>query len=179
MNLRVNLLASFRSVATGTLRLDAEAADAFSEHITAANDGIHVIGQLCTGPNALDSATLALMLDRWFRLLSEYASPRLELERKVGTAQTAPELSPESGLLLHARVLEVCISQRGLSEPQAMHVATHVRASAPAFFALEQKCRAPDRHSQRLLCATLRAALGKPLDHAEEAASVYLRLRGA
>lgn len=174
MPLREKLLASFHAVGTGTLRLDTESAAAFASHIANANEGIHVVGQLCVGPNALKSETLALMLERWFRLLPEYRSPKRVLESKAVQAQAVPELSAATSLLLHARVLEVCVSQRGLSEAKSLGVATHVREAAAGFFALEQKCRAPDRHTQRVLCATLRAALGRPLEHACEAAHVYL-----
>lgn len=114
MTLRDTLLASFHAVGTGTLRLDPESAAAFASHVAAANDGIHVIGQLCTAPNALRSET------------------------------------------------------------QALAVAHHVREAAAAFFALEQKCWAPDRHTQRTLSSVLRAALGQPLDHATEAARAFL-----
>jgi hypothetical protein len=174
MTLREKLLASFHAVGTGTLRLDPESAAAFASHVANANEGIYVVGQLCVGPNALKSETLALMLERWFRLLPEYSSPKRVLESKAGPAQIAPELSAASSLLLHARVLEVCVSQRNLSESQALAVATHVREAAAGFFALEQKCRAPDRHTQRALCATLRAALGRPLEHARGAATVFI-----
>lgn len=172
--LRDRLLASFHAVGTGTLRLDAESAAAFASHIANANEGTHVVGQLCVGPHALESGTLALMLERWFRLLPEYDAPQRILERKAAQAPAAPELDAAHAVLLHARVLEVCLSQRKLSESQALAVAHHVREAAAAFFALEQKCRAPDRHTQRVLCATLRGTLGKPLEHAREAAAIFL-----
>lgn len=174
MALREQLLACFHAVGTGTLRLDPESAAAFASHIAAANAGIHVVGQLCVGPNALKSETLALALERWFRLLPEYDSPQRVLASRAGTALAPPELGAATAVLLHARVFEVCVSQRHLTEPQALAVANHLRAAAAGFFALEQKCRAPERHSQRTLCATLRGALGAPLEHAREAAAVFL-----
>ena len=114
------------------------------------------------------------MLERWFRLLPEFEPARQILERKAGPAQAVPSLDAVSTLLLHARVLEVCLSQRCLSEDQALQVAGLVREAASAFFALEQKSRAPERHTQKLLCATLRTALGMPLTQASEAARIYL-----
>ena len=107
MTLREKLLASFHAVGTGTLRLDPHSAAAFALHIAAANEGIHVAGQLCTAPNAFKSETLALTLERWFRLLPEYDSPKRVLESNLGQARVAPELSAASSFLLHARVLEV------------------------------------------------------------------------
>ncbi|UCV19807.1 hypothetical protein [Ferribacterium limneticum] len=174
MTLRAKLLASFHALATGTLRLDPASADAFSNHVANACEGLHVIGQLCTAPNALQSATLAIMLERWFRLLPEFEAARQILERKAGPSQVAPNLDAASALLLHSRILEVSLSQRALPETRAMRVADLVRDAASAFFALEQKCRAPDRHTQKLLAATLRAALGQPLSQAREAACIFL-----
>lgn len=174
MTPREKLITAFQSVATGTLRLDPESAATFATHIANANQAIHVIGQLCTSPNALSSDTLAAMLDRWFRLLPEYEMPRLVLARKPEQGLSAPDLDAATSLMLHTRVMEVCISQRKYSESLALQVATHIRKAAPGFFALEQKCRAPDRHTQRVLLATLRGALSLPFQHASEAASLYL-----
>jgi hypothetical protein len=174
MTPREKLLNSFHSVAVGTLRLGDVPAAVFAEHIANANVSLHVVGQLCTGPNALKSETLAVMLERWFRTLTEYEQPKRVLDAKPGKSDAAPDLDTASSLLLHARVFEVCTSQRRLTESQAREVANHVRQAAPAFFSLEQRCRAPDRHTQRILCATLRAALGQPLQYAQEAASIYL-----
>jgi hypothetical protein len=174
MTLRDKLLTSFHALATGTLRLDPESAGAFSTHLANACEGLHVIGQLCTAPNALQSATLAIMLERWFHLLPEFDAARQILERKAGQSQAVPNIDAASALLLHARILEVGLSQRGLPETQALQVANLVRDAASAFFALEQKCRAPDRHTQKLLSATLRTALGQPLSQAREAARIFL-----
>lgn len=174
MSLGEQIFTAFHAVATGTLRLDPDSAQVFATHVAKANEGIHVVGQLCTGPNALKSETLALMLERWLRLLPEYAPVKRILDGRPGAAQSIPALDAGSALLLHARVFEVCVSQRGLSESRSLQVANHVREAAAGFFALEQKCRAPTRHTQRLLCATLRAALGVPLQNAMEAGHVYL-----
>lgn len=174
MTLRDKQLASFHALATGTLRPDPETAGAFSTHIANACEGLHVIGQLCTAPYALQPTTLAIMLERWFRLLPEFDAARQTLERKAGPSQPAPNLDAASALLLHARILEISLAQRGLPEVQARQVANLVRDAASAFFALEQKCRAPDRHTQKLLGATLRTALGPPLSQAREAARIFL-----
>ena len=174
MTRREKLLASFHAVAVGTLRLGELPAVAFAEHIASANESLHVVGQLCTGPNALQSETLAVMLDRWFRTLGEYEQPKRLLDAKPGKSEPVPELDAASSVLLHSRVFEVCVSQRRLAESQALEVANHFRQAAAAFFALEQRCRAPDRHTQRVLCATLRAVLGQPLEFAREAAGIYL-----
>lgn len=178
MTLRERLLTSFHSAAVGTLRMGEVPAAVFAEHIANANASLHVVGQLCTGPNALKSETLAVMLERWFRTLDEYGQPKQVLDARPGRSDAAADLDAASALLLHTRVFEVCTSQKRLTEPQALEVANCVRQAAPAFFALEQKCRAPDRHTQRVLCATLRAALGKPLGYAEEAAGIYLGTSG-
>lgn len=174
MTLRDKSLASFNALATGSLRLNAETAAAFSAHVANACEGLHVIAQLCTAPNALKSETLAIMLERWFRLLPEFESARQVLARKPGPLQAAPNLDAASALLLHARVLEIGLSQRGLPPERAQQVAKLVGEAASAFFALEQKCRAPDRHTQKLLGATLRTALGQPLTQAQEAARIFL-----
>ncbi|MDP3540087.1 MAG: hypothetical protein Q8S26_15440 [Azonexus sp.] len=174
MALRDKQLDSFHALATGTLRLDPETAVAFSNHVANACEGLHVIGQLCTAPNALQSATLAIMLERWFCPFPEFEAARQILERKAGPSQPAPNLDAATALLLHARILEVCLSQRALPENHALQVANLVRDAASAFFALEQKCRAPERHTQKLLGATLRTALGKPLLLAHEAARIFL-----
>ena len=174
MTLRDRQFDSFHALATGTLRLDPETASAFATHLANACAGLHVIGQLCTAPNALQSATLANMLERWFRLLPEFAAAKQILERKPGPAQPAPNLDAASALFLHARVLEVSLSRRALPEHQALQVAKLVSEAASAFFALEQKCRAPDRHTQKLLGSTLRTALGQPLSQVQEAAGIYL-----
>ena len=174
MTLRDQQFESFHALATGTLRLDPETASAFATHLANACAGLHVICQLCTAPNALQSATLASMLERWFRLLAEFAAAKQILERKPGPTQPAPNLDDASALLLHARILEVCLSQRALPEQQALRVAKFVCEAASAFFAREQKCRAPDRHTQKLLSSTLRTALGQPLSQVQEAAGIYL-----
>jgi hypothetical protein len=174
MALRDKQLDSFHALATGTFRLDPETASTFATHVANACEGLHVIGQLCTAPNALQSATLAIMLERWFHLLPEFDAARQILDRKAGPSQPAPNLDAASALLLHARILEVCLSQRGLPEDQALQVANLIRDAASAFFALEQKCRAPERHTQKLLGATLRTALGQPLSLAQEAAYIFL-----
>lgn len=44
MTLRDKQLSSFHTLATGTLRLDAETARAFSTHLANACEGLHVIG---------------------------------------------------------------------------------------------------------------------------------------
>lgn len=174
MTLRDKQLNSFHALATGTLRFDPETANAFSTHLANGCEGLHVIGQLCTAPNALQSPTLAIMLERWFRLLPEFETARQILERRPGPLQPAPNLDAATALLLHARILEVCLSQRALPEDRALLVTTCVRDAASAFFALEQKCRAPDRHTQKLLGATLRTAMGQPLSLAQEAARIFL-----
>ena len=174
MTLRDQQFDSFHALATGTLRLAPEIADVFATHVANACAGLHVIGQLCTAPNALQSPTLASMLERWFRLLPEFAAAKQILDSKPGPAQAAPKLDAASALLLHARVLEISLSQRQLPEAQALRVADLVRDAASAFFALEQKCRAPDRHTQKLLGATLRTALGPALANAQEAADIFL-----
>src|SRR5574343_65569 len=175
MTLRDKQLTSFHALATGTLRLPPDAADTFATHLANACEGLHVIGQLCTAPNALQSATLANMLERWFRLLPEFVAAGKILERKSGPSQPAPKLDAASAMFLRARILEVCLSQRALSEAQALQVANLVGEAAGAFFALEQKCRAPERHTQKLLCATLRTALGEPLTQAQAAARIFRR----
>lgn len=174
MTLHTQALSCFKAVATGTLRLDPEVAAAFAQHVADANEGIFIIGQLCTGPNALASKTMSIMLERWFRAIPGYLYPRLVLEGKRGAAQVVPELGAVTDLLLHGRVLELCISQRGLSESQALQVADLLRRAAPAFFALQQKCMAPERHTQRVLCATLRTVVGQPLQDALAAADIFL-----
>jgi hypothetical protein len=174
MTLHAQAVTSFKAVATGTLRLDPEAAAAFAGHVADANEGIFIIGQLCTGPNALASETMSIMLERWFRAIPGYLYPRLVLEGKPGAAQAVPEQSAVTDLLLHGRVLELCISQRGLSEAQGLRVADLLRRAVPAFFMMQQKCMAPDRQTQRVLCATLRAVVGQPLQDALAAADIYL-----
>lgn len=175
MTLHDKLRASFLAVATGTLRLDAESAAAFALQIANACEGLHVFAQLCTAPNALKSETLAAMLERCFRLLPEFEAARLTLERKAGPLQPVPSPDAASALLLHARVLEIGLSQRVLSPEDALQLANLLGEAAGAFFALEQKCRAPDRHTQKLLCATLRSALGQPLTLLRQASDIYLR----
>lgn len=174
MTLRDKQFDSFHALASGTLRLAPETAGVFATHVADACAGLPVIGQLCTAPNALQSATLAAMLERWFRLLPEFAAAKQMLDSKPGPSQSAPSLDAASALFLHARVLEIGLSQRQLPEVQALRVADLVRDAASAFFALEQKCRAPDRHTQKLLGATLRTALGQALTRAEEAAGIFL-----
>lgn len=119
------------------------------------------------------------MLERWFRLLPEFNAAKQILERKIGPSQPAPDLDAASALLLHARIFEVSLTQRALPEHQALLVANLIRDAAGDFFALEQKCRAPDRRTQKVLCATLRNALGEPLKLAQEGALVFLGSRSA
>ncbi len=166
--------AQFHRVATGTLRLPDGVAHEFASGVATANAGIHVTGQLCTGPGTLQTATLAAMLERWFRLLPAYDRPAQVLQGLPGKAATLPLLEEAAAHALQARVQEVCLQGPGLSEADALRVAQLVRESAHAFFALEQRCRAPERHTQAQLCATLRAALGQPLQHMREAAALYL-----
>jgi hypothetical protein len=179
MTLRDRLFAAFHAVATGTRRLDAGAADSLASHVAHANEGIHVVGSLCTSASALQANTLAVMLERWFRLLPEYEGPRQVLLERPGKAATVAQIDPATAAALQARVLSVCVEERGLPEPQAAEVANHVRDAASAFWALEQCCRAPERRTQRALCGALRAALGEPLTHAEAAARLFLQERPA
>jgi hypothetical protein len=174
MPLRERVFARFHQVATGTLRVSTETADEFASHIAAAHDAIHVFGQLCFGANALQSNTLGVMLERWFRLVPEYEMPARLLANKPGPSATVTPIRESTAMMLHSRVFEICVSQCRLPESQALQVAEHFRQSASAFVALEQKCMAPEKHAQRVLCGTLRAALGLPLQHLHEAASVYL-----
>jgi hypothetical protein len=69
--MRDRIFAKFHQVATGTLRVSGEVADEFASHVANANEGLHVVSQLCTGANALQSNTIALMLERWFKLVPE------------------------------------------------------------------------------------------------------------
>ena len=172
--LRDRLFAKFHEVATGTLRLDASAADAFASHLANANAAIHVVSSLCTDAGGLRAETLAVMLERWFRLLPEYDGPRKVLAARPGAVATVVQIEPASAAALSARVLDVCMQERRLPEPLAREVANHVLEAASAFLALEQCCRAPERRTQKVLCATLRAALGPPLSHAQAAAERYL-----
>lgn len=174
MSLREHVFTRFRPVAAGHLRLDPEAADAFASHLANANGGIHVITQLCMGANALQSATLDVMLDRWFRLLPEYQPVVRCLLAKPGPMMDLPELEASRSLLLHSRVFEVAVSQRKLSESLALAVAHHVREASAPFWILAQHSASTERRSQRDLCALLRAALDRPLGHAIEAAKIYL-----
>jgi hypothetical protein len=100
--------------------------------------------------------------------------PARLLAQKPGQVARAPAIAEATALMLHSRVLEVCISQRGLPESQSLQVAHHVRQAVSAFFALAQHSMAPEAHSQRVLCSILRASLGLPLRHLQEAASAYL-----
>lgn len=174
MALRDRIFAKFHQIATGTLRVSADVADEFASHIANAHEGLHVVSQLCTGANALQSSTLALMLERWFRLVPEYEMPARLLTKRPGQAANVPAITGASALMLHSRVLEVCVSQRGLPESQALQVAHHVSQAAGAFFALAQHSMASEKHTQKALCSILRASLGLPLQHLKEAASVYL-----
>ena len=174
MALRDRLFECFHRVGTGTLRLSPEVADEFASHIANAHDGIYVVPELCTAPNALQSTTVAAMLERWFRLLPEYTMPRSVLEQRPGKAEAFANLSSASTLLLQTRVLEVCVSARMLSEARAMAVATHFGRAAGAFFAFEQACRMPERSSQKRLCGLLRACCGEPLEHGHAAGEIYL-----
>ena len=175
MPLRDRIFAKFHQVATGTLRLPPEVADEFASHIANANEGLHVVFQLCTGANALQSGTLAPMLERLFGLVPEYEMPALLLAQKPGQVAEVSAISGAAALMLHSRVFEVCISERGLPESQALQVAQHVRQAASAFFALAQRCMAPETHTQKVLCSILRASLSLPLQHLQEAARVYLQ----
>lgn len=166
------VFARFHAVATGTLRLPPEVADEFASHVARADEGIHVVGQLCATPNALQSSTLGIMLERWLRLLPEYEMPARVLAERSGAAAPVTEIGTATALLLHARVFEVGVSQLRLAESQALQFATHVQKAASAFYLLEQLCRAVDRHPQKKLLGALRAALGEPLAHASEAAAV-------
>jgi hypothetical protein len=179
MPLRDHVFARFRPVATGVLLLDPESADAFAWHIANANEGIHVISQLCLGANALKSETLDAMLGRWFRLLPEYAAPKRSLSAKPGPAASLPSLEQPRAMQLHSRVLEVCVSQRHLPESDALAVATHVQNAAAPFWIFAQHSASKERKSQRDLCALLRAVLGLPLEHGLEAAKLYLPLNEA
>jgi hypothetical protein len=174
MPLRDHVFARFRPVATGLLRLDQEAADAFASHIANANEAIHVIAQLCMGANALQSKTIDVMLERWFRLLPEYESPARCVRSKAGAKATLPSLEASRALMIHSRVFEVCVSERKLTESHALAVAYHVREAAAPFWILAQHSAGSGRHSQRDLCALLRAVLDQPLSHAREAAQIYL-----
>ena len=174
MTHREKLFAKFYQVATGILRLDSESAEAFATHVANANEAIHVVSSLCTGANALKSETLAVMLERWFRVLPEYDIPRRLLNSRPGLAAPVVQVESANALMLHSRVFEVCVTQRKLPESQSLQVANHIREAVSAFFALEQRCRAPERHTQKVLCATLRTALGHPLSHAREGALVFL-----
>jgi hypothetical protein len=174
MPLREHVFARFRPVATGALRLDPESADAFASHLANANEGIHVVSQLCTGPNALKSETLDAILERWFRLLPEYDSPRRALAAKPGPETSLPALEASRAVLLHSRVLEVCLSQRRCTESDALAIATHLGRAAAPFWILAQHSASTERRSQRDLCALLRAVLSQPLQHALEAAHLYL-----
>ncbi len=174
MPLRAALIDAYRAVATGPLRLDDDEAETFASDLTDAHAGLHVIGMLSNAPNGLSSEMVATMLDRWFRLLPAYDAPaRLLRARRVVGALHRP-VSGFTGLMLDARVFEVCISQRGLSLAQAREVAARVRRAAGAFVALEQRCATRDAPSPQVLCATLRCALGEPLRHAQRAAGVFL-----
>lgn len=174
MPLREHVFARFRPVARGLLRLDDESSDAFAAHLANANESIHVVSQLCLGANALRSETLDVMLERWFRTLPEYLPVRQAMRARPGEALQLPALEPGAALLLHARVFEVAVSRRGLSESDALAVAGHVKQAAAPFWLLAQRSASTERKSQRDLGALLRAALGLPLDHALEGARLYL-----
>lgn len=174
MPLRDHVFARFRPLASGQLRLDAEAADAFASHLANANEGIHVISQLCMGANALQSTTIDVMLERWFRLLPEYQGPVRCLQAKPGPVADLPALESSRALLLHSRVFEVCVSERHLSESQALAIAGHIREASAPFWIFAQHSSSTERRSQKDLCALLRAVLGLPLSHALEAAQIYL-----
>lgn len=165
-----------RPVATGALRLDPEAADAFASHLAHANEAIHVITQLCTGPDALKSETLAAMLERWFSLLPEYEAPCLVLAGKPGPAMSLPVLEPSRMQPLRSRVIEVCLSQRRCNEADATAIASHLQEAAGPFWIFAQHSASTERRSQRDLCALLRAVLGQPLQHALAASRLYLPL---
>ena len=174
MTLRERAFARFRPVATGVLRLDPESADAFASHLANANEGIHVVSQICMGPNALKSETLDLMLERWFRLLPEYKPPRNALRARPGPSMSLPALEADRALLVHARLLEVSLSQRNLNQSDALTVAEGFTKAAGPMWVFAQHSASTERRSQRDLCALLRAALEAPLDEANRAAAVYL-----
>jgi hypothetical protein len=100
MSLRARLFIKFHQVATGTLRVSAEVADEFASHIANAHEGIHVVSQLCTGANALQSNTLAPMLERWFRLVPEYDMPARLLAQKPGQPSNVTAISEAGALML-------------------------------------------------------------------------------
>lgn len=174
MPLRAPLIDAYRAVATGPLRLAADEAQAFAAGLADAHAGLHVIGMLCNAPNGLASEMVSAMLERWFRLLPAYDGPARVLRgRRIVGAPYLP-VSGFTGLMLDARVFEVCLTQRGLPVPQAREVAARVRRAAGAFVALEQRVAMGQDASVHLLCATLRCALGEPLRNAQRAAGVFL-----
>lgn len=174
MPLRAPLIDAYRAVATGPLKLGTDEAQAFAAALADAHAGLHVIGMLCNAPNGLASEMVAAMLERWFRLLPAYEGPaRLLRARRIAGAPY-PSISGFAGLMLDARVFEVCVSQRGLSVAQSREVAARVRRAAGAFVALEQRCATAEAPSPQVLCATLKCAFGEPLRNAQRAAGVYL-----
>jgi len=174
MPLRERIFAKFYQIASGTLRLGPNDCEDFASGVANAHAGLHVVRELCTAANGLQSATLHAMFGRWFSLLPEYDIPRRILEAKPGAIAAFPEIDRPMALLCHSRVFEVCMSERKLAESQALQVAKHVTAAVSGFFALEQACMFPEEHTQRRLCSVLRAALGQPLAQAQAAAKVYL-----
>lgn len=174
MPLRAPLFDAFRAVAAGPLRLASGAADAFAADLADAHAGLHVIGMLCSAPNGLASDMVATMLERWFRGLPSYDGPARLLRSRRATGAVHPPLSGLTGLMLDARVFEVCVSERHLSVVQAREVAMRVRRAAAAFLALELRCAAREVPPPPLLCGTLKAALGEPLRHARRAADLFL-----
>lgn len=174
MSLRAPLIVAYRAVATGPLRLAADEAQAFATGLADAHAGLHVIGMLCNAPNGLASEMVATMLERWFRLLPAYDGPARVLRGRRIAGAPYPSISGFAGLMLDARVFEVCLTQRGLSVPQAREVAARVRRAAGAFVALEQRCAVRQDASPQVLCATLKCALGEPLRNAQRAAGVFL-----
>lgn len=170
---RERLYAQLKAAASGTLRLPPARALEFADHLTDATDSLRGIGLLCAAPQAGSAEVLAAMLTRWFQSLQAYEMPRRALLDKPGPLADFAMLSESSLRELHARIVDACVGPRALSEFTAVKVATHVTQALSGFYALEQMLRAPDKHSQREICAMLRAALGEPLEQAKEAARVF------
>jgi hypothetical protein len=108
----------------------------------------------------------------WF--LPEHESPGRLLSSVKATAAVAPPLDPAVAFLIHARIFEICASQRMLSDSEALHVASLLARALPAFWLLAQHSASTERTSRKELAAVLRAALGQPLALALESAPVFL-----
>lgn len=174
MNLHERVTAKFLPLAIGKLKLEAMAAHAFATHIADVHTHIHIASQLCTAPNALKSATLDIMLERWLRALPEYAEPKQQLEVLKIAASETPRLDTAVALLLHTRIFEISISERKLSESNALQVASLLSRALPAFWLLAQYSETSEHLSQKSLVSVLQAALAQPLEFASEAAQIYL-----